>query len=53
VGDHEDRPYRGRIHLQTAISPYLTLHIKRFGEYILDLVTRPQPLSSVELAFSL
>jgi TnpA family transposase len=36
-----------------ALSPYLTLHIKRFGEYILDLVTLPQPLSSVELAFSL
>jgi TnpA family transposase len=36
-----------------TLSPYLTLHIKRFGEYILDLATFPQPLSSVELAFSL
>jgi TnpA family transposase len=36
-----------------ALSPYLTLHIKRFGEYILDLLTLPQPLSSIELAFSL
>jgi hypothetical protein len=36
-----------------TLSPYLTLHIKRFGDYILDLLTRPQPLSSVELAFSL
>lgn len=36
-----------------TLSPYLTLHIKRFGDYILDLVTLPQPLSSVELAFSL
>jgi TnpA family transposase len=36
-----------------ALSPYLTLHIKRFGDYILDLLTLPQPLSRVELALSL
>src|SRR5215510_10229895 len=36
-----------------TLSPYLTLHIKRFGDYILDLLTLPQPLSSLELVFSL
>ena len=35
-----------------ALSPYLTLPIKRFGDYILDLLTLPQPLSRVELAFT-
>lgn len=37
----------------STLSPYLTLHIKRFGDYILDLLTHPQPLSSLELAFTL
>jgi TnpA family transposase len=36
-----------------ALSPYLTLHIKRFGDYILDLSILPQPLSGIELAFTL
>jgi TnpA family transposase len=27
-----------------ALSPYLTRHIKRFGDYVLDLSVRPDPL---------
>jgi hypothetical protein len=26
------------------LSPYLTEHIKRFGEYVLDMEVRPEPL---------
>jgi hypothetical protein len=26
------------------LSPYLTEHIKRFGQYVLDMDTRPGPL---------
>jgi hypothetical protein len=26
------------------LSPYLTEHIKRFGHYVLDMETRPEPL---------
>ena len=26
------------------LSPYLTEHIKRFGDYVLDMDTRPTPL---------
>ena len=29
-----------------ALSPYLTRHIKRFGDYILDLSKEPEPLES-------
>jgi hypothetical protein len=36
-----------------ALSPYLTGHIKRFGDYIIDLSVAPQPLSEVEMSFSL
>ncbi len=35
-----------------ALSPYLTRHLKRFGDYVLDLDTRPAPLDD-ELAVSL
>ena len=28
----------------TALSPYLRRHIKRFGDYVLDLSTVPDPL---------
>lgn len=28
----------------SRLSPYLTEHIKRFGEYLLDIETRPEPL---------
>ncbi len=28
----------------SAISPYLTVHIKRFGDYVIDLEEEPQPL---------
>lgn len=28
----------------SRLSPYLTEHIKRFGEYLLDMETRPEPL---------
>jgi hypothetical protein len=27
-----------------TLSPYLTGHIKRFGDYVIDLEARPQPL---------
>jgi hypothetical protein len=35
-----------------ALSPYLTRHLKRFGDDVLDLDTRPAPLED-ELAMSL
>ncbi|MFC7442037.1 Tn3 family transposase [Laceyella putida] len=28
----------------SALSPYLTEHIKRFGDYVIDLEEPPQPL---------
>ena len=36
-----------------ALSPYLTTHIKRFGDYVVDLDTPPRPLTDVELALTL
>ena len=27
------------------LSPYLTEHIKRFGQYVLDMETQPEPLA--------
>jgi hypothetical protein len=27
-----------------ALSPYITSHIKRFGDYLIDLETTPQAL---------
>ncbi len=27
------------------LSPYLTEHIKRFGQYVLDMETLPEPLA--------
>jgi len=36
----------------TALSPYLTSHIKRFGDYLIDLDAIPQPLEEkLNLAF--
>ena len=35
-----------------ALSPYLTSHIKRFGDYLIDLDAIPQPLEEkLNLAF--
>lgn len=34
----------------TALSPYLTRHIKRFGDYVIDLSLIPQSLSDIELS---
>lgn len=36
-----------------ALSPYLTRHIKRFGDYFIDLSAAPQPLSESDLLLSL
>jgi hypothetical protein len=36
-----------------ALSPYLTRHVKRFGDYVIDLSVIPQPLSEIELALTL
>ncbi len=36
-----------------ALSPYLTRHIKRFGDYFIDLSIIPQPLSETELALKI
>lgn len=36
-----------------ALSPYLTSHIKRFGDYVIDLSVAPQSLSEVEMSLSL
>ena len=33
-----------------ALSPYQTQHIKRFGNYVIDLETLPQPIDDDELA---
>ena len=32
-----------------ALSPYLTSHIKRFGDYLVDLEAIPQALEGVSL----
>lgn len=31
-----------------SLSPYLTRHIRRFGDYVLDLQTKPRPLEETE-----
>lgn len=36
-----------------ALSPYMTRHIRRFGEYRLDLSDLPPPLGEEEVSFSL
>jgi TnpA family transposase len=36
-----------------ALSPYLTKHLKRFGDYVIDLSVVPQPLSEKELELEL
>jgi Tn3 transposase DDE domain len=36
-----------------ALRPYLTAHLKRFGDYVVDLTLLPPPLSDVELSFQL
>ncbi len=36
-----------------ALSPYLTRHIKRFGDYFIDLSMLPQPLTETALALLL
>jgi Tn3 transposase DDE domain len=30
--------------IASRLSPYLTEHIKRFGQYFLDMATQPEPL---------
>ena len=36
-----------------ALSPYLTRHVKRFGDYFIDVSVLPQPLSERELTLPL
>ena len=36
----------------SRLSPYLTHHIRRFGNYVLDLTKTPQPLQPEKLAVS-
>jgi TnpA family transposase len=36
-----------------TLSPYPTSHLKRFGEYVVDVDTPPPPLTDIELAFNL
>ena len=36
-----------------TLSPYPTSHLKRFGDYVVDVDTPPQPLTDIELAFTL
>ena len=36
-----------------ALSPYLTRHIKRFGDYFIDLSVLPQPLSDIKFELPL
>jgi hypothetical protein len=30
--------------IASRLSPYLTEHLKRFGQYFLDMATQPEPL---------
>ena len=30
--------------IANCLSPYLTEHLKRFGQYLLDITVRPEPL---------
>ena len=32
-----------------AMSPYMTGHIKRFGEYIIDLENIPSPIHEIDI----
>lgn len=32
-----------------AMSPYITGHIKRFGEYIIDLENIPSPIHEIDI----
>jgi Tn3 transposase DDE domain len=36
-----------------ALSPYLTRHVKRFGNHFIELSILPQPISEIELALPL
>jgi TnpA family transposase len=36
-----------------TLSPYPTSHLKRFGDYVVDMDATPQPLTDIELAFNL
>jgi hypothetical protein len=36
--------------LAQRLSPYMTKHIKRFGQYVLDMDTVPEPLEIPKLA---
>jgi hypothetical protein len=33
----------------TCLSPYLTEHLKRFGQYLLDITVQPEPLQPQRL----
>jgi hypothetical protein len=33
----------------SRLSPYLNGHLKRFGQYVLDMTTQPEPLEPKEL----
>jgi hypothetical protein len=32
-----------------CLSPYLTEHLKRFGQYLLDMMVQPEPLQPQRL----
>jgi len=32
------------VQMVARLSPYLTHHIKRFGDYVLDMDSKPEPL---------
>ena len=34
---------------QKCFSPYLTEHLKRFGQYLLDITVQPEPLQPQRL----
>ncbi len=35
--------------LLARMSPYQTEHIKRFGQYVLDMEAKPEPLEPIQL----
>lgn len=44
--------YKVTIEEVKTLSPYLTHHIKRFGDYVVDFSLIPQPLSEAEMSLS-
>lgn len=53
LGELKDEGYPVKREDVAALSPYLTQHIKRFGDYFIDLSEPPPPLAKNALLLSL